>query len=53
MARVRVPSKNVQIAAHGYHAVTMSRERRGARYLVRIKLFPLKTRGREPKEVIQ
>ncbi len=47
----KVPSKHVQVAPHGHHAVTGSRAGRGARDLRRIELLPLHLGRREPKEL--
>ena len=47
-----VPSKHVQVAPHGRHAVTGSRNRRGARDQLRIELLPLHLGRREQKEII-
>jgi hypothetical protein len=41
------PSKHVEVAPHGHHAVTPSTARRGAR----IELLPLLLRRREPEEL--
>ncbi len=49
----RVPSKHVEVASHGHHAVTISTARRGPRDPWRIELLPLLLCRREPKELIR
>jgi hypothetical protein len=49
----RVPSKHIQVAPHGHHAVIESRARRGARDSRRIQLIPLHRGRREPNELIR
>jgi hypothetical protein len=48
-----IPSKHVQVAPHGHHAVTGSPAGRGARDPCHIELLPLHRGRREPKELIR